>query len=307
MTTSGRGAGSGRSQPRCVVCRIAAEGEPLVEALPADVVSLADAVRLERPGGVYAAFGTWNDRRVILLSAHFDRLEDSAGRVGFPLRLDRALIRSELCTIMRDAGLAGARIRLSAHPDDLAAKPPLLLVSLEPFAGPPVALREQGVACRTARRAARSSPEAKQTGWLDERRRLGDSASDPPPYEWLLLDDDERILEGSSSNFYAIRDGAPDGRPALETASDGILPGIARSIVLDVAREVCEVRLVPPRAGDIGSFSEAFITSSSRGIVPVVEIDGAPIGDGTPGPVTQELSRRYDERARALEEPLCEA
>lgn len=118
-----------------------------------------------------------------------------------------------------------------------------------------------------------------------------------------MLDDDDRILEGAASNFYAIV--ARPGGPRLVTEDDEILPGIARSIVLEVAPDVIPVELVAPLREEIERFSEAFVTSASRGIVPVVEIDGWVVGGGLPGPVTRELIARYDERARELEEPLC--
>jgi len=146
----------------------------------------------------------------------------------------------------------------------------------------------------SAPHTARENPRAKQTSWLAGRASLpGD------PYEWLLLDDDERILEGASSNFYAVIDGI------LATAGSDVLFGISRSIVLEVASELLPVRLEAPRYTDVRRMSECFITSASRGIVPVVEIDGRLIGDGRPGGLTRRLISRYDARAAELEEPLC--
>lgn len=310
----------------CVVRRIAARGRRLVEPVEPAPADLAAAAAGERAGGVYAAFGTWHDLRVIRLGDHFDRLEDSAARLGFDLSLDRDLVRSELCEVLRGAGLSGARLRLTAHPDELTVNDvPLLTLAAEPFAGPSPETRARGVSCRTAPHAARANPRAKQTSWLADRAHLGDGDARPTPpgaprahdapYEWLLLDDEERILEGASSNFYAVfpRAGAtgpgaaPGGGDAFElrTADDGILPGIARSIVLEVAPEVVTLRLVAPRTAELVEAREAFLTSSSRGVVPVVRIDARSVGSGEPGPVTREISRRYDARAAELEEPLC--
>ena len=90
----------------------------------------------------------------------------------------------------------------------------------------------------------------------------------------------------------------------LQTADTGILPGIARAIVMEVAREVIAVDLAAPRLSERSEFTEAFLTSASRGIVPVVEIDGQPIGSGIPGEITRALIELYDHRAQALEEAL---
>lgn len=265
--------------------------------------SLQDAARLERPGGVYAAFGAWHGRRVVKLSDHFDRLQDSARRVGFDLSIDRRLVCAELCEIMERAGLDGARIRLSAHPDDLAALPAApLLVAMEPYIGPPATVRERGVSCRTVAHTARANPRAKQTSWLAGRARFrGDP--DNEPYEWLLLDDEDRILEGASSNFYAIR--SVGDQAVLQTAEEGVLAGISRSIVLDIAPGLVRPEFKAVPRTEVAQIAEAFITSASRGIVPVVEIDGMPISGGVPGAITRALMARYDHRAEELEEPLC--
>lgn len=300
----------------CVVRRIAARGHRLIEPVEPAAASLAGAAAGERAGGVYAAFGTWHDHRVIRLSDHFDRLEDSAARLGFDLTLDRDLVRAELCEVLRKAGLRGARLRIAAHPEDrTAAGAPILTLTAEPFAGPPPEVRARGVSCRTAAHAARANPRAKQTSWLTGRTRLSDGDHDghrgEAPYEWLLLDDEERVLEGASSNFYAIMPRASvkgtgvGGEVELRTAGDGVLHGIARSIVLEVAPDVIPVRLVAPRLDELPATREAFLTSASRGIVPIVEIDGRKIGAGEPGAFTRDLSRRYDKRAAELEVPLC--
>jgi branched-chain amino acid aminotransferase len=321
----------------CIVRRAAARGARFVEPVHPAPADFAEAARRERPGGVYAAFGVRRGRRVIRLTDHLDRFEDSARRLGFELALDRELVRREICDVLREARIEDARVRLSAHPEDRTAEgKPILTVAAEPYAGPPPELRARGVACRTVPHGARTNPRAKQTRWiadrerLDERTRLtsgsalasgpgldaaADAGAAEPPYEWLLLDDEDRILEGASSNFYAMRTaaataaGAADHvpeEPRLWTAGEGVLHGIARSIVLEVAPAVVTVVLEAPRYAQIGTISEAFLTSASRGIVPVVRIDDTMIGDGAPGPLTRELIVRYDRLATELEEPLCD-
>ena len=286
-----------------VVHRIAADGSHAIEPVVARAATMQEAARHERPGGVYAAFAALNDRRVVCLSDHFDRMEDSARRVGFELRLDRSLVRAEMCEIMRTSGLTSARIRISAHPDDLAAGVAApLLVTMEPYSGPPASVRTHGVACRTTGKAARRNPRAKQTGWLAGRAQLA-ATPDDEPYEWLLCREG-RILEGASSNFYAVM--ADGGDRTVYTSAEDVLFGISRSIVLEVAPDIVPVRLEAPCSDDPGRFAEAFITSASRGIVPVVEIDGTRIGSGTPGAITKQLMERYDVRARELEESLCD-
>lgn len=253
--------------------------------------SLADAGRFERPTGVYAVFATWHGRRVVRLSGHLDRLEDSARRAGFTLKLDRDALCGRLRTLIDDAGFEEARVRVSVSPEVN-----YLTVCLEPYEGPPMELRRDGVACETVAFGARPNPEAKQTRWIAQRSGLGTGHG--RPYETLLVDSGGRILEGTSSNFYVIQHGS------LRTADEGILHGIARSIVLDIAPDIVPVELAASRVTDLPIFEEAFLTSASRGIVPVVHIDFRPVGTGAPGQFAPKLIELYDRRAEALEEAL---
>ncbi len=272
------------------------------QALPPDqfAESLAEAGRFEDESGVYAVFATWHGHRVVCLSKHFDRLEDSASRAGFSLTLNRRILRDQLRQIARDSGFGEVKMRISASPQSR-----FLTVSVEPYHGPPVDLQRLGVRCETIGHSARTNPRAKQTRWLLERPRLG--ADGDEIYEQLLVDQSDRILEGASSNFYVVRRSTAvklPGAMVLQTAGTKILPGIARAIVMEIAPGVVAVDLTAPRLSERTEFAEAFLTSASRGIVPIVEIDGQSIGSGSPGEITKAFMRRYDRRAQALEEAL---
>ncbi|MDO5657917.1 MAG: D-amino-acid transaminase [Paracoccus sp. (in: a-proteobacteria)] len=110
---------------------------------------------------------------------------------------------------------------------------------------------------------------------------------------WLV--EDGLVTEGTSNNAYIVKDGAIITR----ALSNEILHGITRAAVLRFAREAqmtVEERSFAPdeaRAAD-----EAFVTSASAFVMPVVEIDGTRVGDGTPGPVTRRLREIYIEEMR---------
>jgi branched-subunit amino acid aminotransferase/4-amino-4-deoxychorismate lyase len=282
----------------CVLRQVGLDGHADDERpAPFAAESLRDAAEYEPDDGVYAVFATWNGHRVVCLSRHLDRLEDSARRAGFALSLDRPRLRGQLRHILAESGYAEARIRVSAAPAS-----DYLTVAMEPYAGPPLELRRSGVRCGTVAHDARDNPEAKRTNWLHERSTFP-AADEGGVYEQLLVDDQGRLLEGASSNFYVVMEQA-DGRHLLRTAETGILPGIARAIVLDVAPGIIEVVLQAPRITELDRAREAFITSASRGIVPVTHLDGVRIGSGTPGEFTRRLTEAYDARALELEEPL---
>jgi branched-chain amino acid aminotransferase len=266
---------------------------PRVERAECPWDTLSDANAVLPRGGIYGAFSTVHEFRVVCLTKHLDRLEDSARRIGFHLDLDRDLVVRELGTIVRDSGFGEVKLRIGTAPGM-----DHLVVVLEPSPGPLVAEREHGVTCATVRHTARNNPQAKQTGWLTTRGSFSKGLT-TGVFEYLLVDKHDRILEGSSSNFYAV-----SAIPDLRTAGEDVLVGIARSIVLEVTPAVLPVRLTPVSLAELPAMKETFLTSATRGIIPIVTIDATAVGDGTPGPVTRELMGRYDARASELEEQL---
>jgi branched-chain amino acid aminotransferase len=81
----------------------------------------------------------------------------------------------------------------------------------------------------------------------------------------------------------------------LGTAQEGILLGITRQIVIEIAQNNrLEVKYQPLKRDQLSAAQEAFITSSSRGVVPVIQIDEVMVGQGRPGPITKKLSAIYD-------------
>ena len=108
--------------------------------------------------------------------------------------------------------------------------------------------------------------------------------------EALLLGGQGQLLEGASSNIFIV-DGGVVRTPVPQP---GILVGITRGTVIAQARkaglQVVEQTLMPEA---LKQADEAFITSSIREVMPVVRVDGQPIGDGRPGPVTQRLIQAY--------------
>ncbi len=107
------------------------------------------------------------------------------------------------------------------------------------------------------------------------------------------------MLEGLSSNFFALRDGA------LRTEDKRVLLGVTRSLVVEVAQAVVPVVTLAPMQRDLHRFAECFLTSVSRGVLPVAHIDGCGIGAGRPGPVTLELMARFESLIEREAEPVA--
>lgn len=244
--------------------------------------SLADAGQHEPHEGVYTITNTFNRTDVLKLNAHLDRMEDSARQAGITLTLDRPRLRAALRTMIEEADYGDVRFRITAP----ASPPDQFILSIEPFNPLSAEVYAHGVAVVSVPDAARHNPAAKTTDWMQNRAAI-ERALPPGTFTGLLLDDHGLILEGLSSNFYAIFD------DELRTAGAGVLPGIAQQIVFAVAPAVLPVRKDAIALADVPRIDEAFITSASRGIVPVVRIDDHVIGGGIPGTRTLALRAAY--------------
>jgi len=258
---------------------------------------LSDAVGQEPSGGVYAAFATWYGGRVVRLTHHLERLVDSARRLGINLSFDRGSFVRALGKMLEQSGFGEAKIRISIAPRPTESDTQrLATVTMEPYAGPPREAKDRGIRCSLLSHTRESDPRAKQTDWMKERASLAPS---DPVTEQLLVREDGAILEGASSNFYAITGGG-----TLITAAQGILFGTSRAILLKVAPGIVSVKLEPPQVKAIPKYAECFLSSASRGVVPIIGIDETRIGRGTPGPKTRLLMAAYDEAAESMAEPL---
>jgi branched-chain amino acid aminotransferase len=115
--------------------------------------------------------------------------------------------------------------------------------------------------------------------------------------EALILDAQGRVIEGATSNVFAVR---ADGVLCTPPESAGILLGITRQVVLDVAAELgFDIELKSLPLAEVKAASELFISSSIREILPVVSVDGVAIGTGKPGPATLRLLERLREVCRS--------
>lgn len=255
--------------------------------------SLAAAATFESRAGVYTVSNTLNRTRTLLIDAHLERLEDSARREGIPLQFDHQQLRAALRQMVIESGFGDVRFRISAP----AAEPKELILSIEPYTPPADELIKRGVRCHTSSQLARENPAAKSSDWMHRRRSL-ESARPGGMYETFLLDAEGAILEGLGSNFYAIVGGE------LRTAGSGVLAGISRRIVMAVCAGIVPLRQTASNLRDLPRFDEAFLSSSSRGIIPVVEIDGRAIGAGQPGEKTLQLRAAYQRWVAAHLEEL---
>lgn len=110
--------------------------------------------------------------------------------------------------------------------------------------------------------------------------------------EVLLLDENENLAEGPTSNVFLVDREGNLWTPSLQY----VLSGVTRRSIIELAqaagRKVFETGIAPVRVFEM---AEVFLTTTTQGVWPVVEVDGRKIGDGTPGPVSQDLLKRYQD------------
>lgn len=105
---------------------------------------------------------------------------------------------------------------------------------------------------------------------------------------WMI--EDGHVTEGTSSSAYIVKDGVVITRPL----SNEILPGIRRRVLLQLTA-LHQIKVEERRftADEAKSADEAFMTSASTFVTPIVEIDGVKVSDGKPGPITRKLREIY--------------
>lgn len=251
-----------------------------LEDVPVSAGSLQELASIE-PEGIYTVARTFARDKAVLLDAHLDRLEDSARLEDIPLILDRAQLRKALSRLIDECGFEESRFRITIprHQRDT------IWLAVEPLPLLPSTLKHSGVRAATCE-VNRPNPHAKSNAWV----ALRNEASKGIPadiYEAIIIRSD-RLMEGFSSNFYAVRAGV------LYTAEHGILHGIARQVVLNTAPGIVPLQFEPISVHELPGIDEAFLSSSSRGVLPIVQIDEVMIGDGLPGPYTSMIGAAYD-------------
>jgi branched-subunit amino acid aminotransferase/4-amino-4-deoxychorismate lyase len=130
-------------------------------------------------------------------------------------------------------------------------------------------------------------PTVKNYHWLDFTRGLLD-AYERGAETVVLVDRAGNVVEGPGFNLFAVREGV------LSTPAEGVLDGITRRTVIELARDAgTTVREEPLPAKAVREADEIFLTSTAGGVMPVTSVDGAPVGEGTPGPVARSLRDGY--------------
>lgn len=274
---------------------------PVEVPLPVGVDGMHAALA-DLPPGVYSGLRSFPGGRFLALDAHVARAERSARALGFELGDEREVLIAGLQRVVDDARPRDLKLRFDLLPEpfELGGVRARLWLATAPYVPVPQRYLEHGVRVEVADGLVRHEPLVKTTEFVLRRRPY--PLETEQAYEHLLLDEGGRVLECSSANFYVVQG------DRLVTAGSGVLEGVTRGLVLRTAAELgMQIELSAPALDAAVTWDEALLSSSTRGLVPVVDVAGVQVGFGRPGPWTKRLSEAYArlaerEAARALPE-----
>ncbi len=223
------------------------------------------------------------------LEDHLLRLKYSAQEIGLALPCSLKEIGEIVVTLLKKNGFKESSVKIiltgGSSCDGLMPEgKPSLMVLVSPLKAPPKSLYIAGIKAITTP-LARPVPCAKTTHYISAIIALK-KARDLGCLEAIYISSKGEILEGTTSNFFGVKNGK-----LITPAAGEILLGITREVILRLCP--CEAR--PILYEELKELDEAFFTSSNREILPVVQIDGIKIGSGKVGPMTQDISRLFRE------------
>ena len=245
-----------------------------------------DEVSRQLPQGVYSTFRTFGAcEKVLGLNAHLDRLYVPASEMRIQPSTSKGELRETMRQLLAPHRPRDAKVRISLSLNEAAQGQ--IFVAIEPLKLLDENVYRQGIKVISSS-VSRTDPRLKSTSFISNSENQRLLLAKTGIFEALIVKNG-RIFEGMTSNFYAVSAGK------IITARYNILLGVTRRFVLRLARSAgigIEYRSL--RIDEVAGISEAFITSSSRGVVPVVSVDNIPIGKGSPGNVAPMLRHVYD-------------
>jgi branched-chain amino acid aminotransferase len=252
----------------------------------------AKDITVLRGFGVFDFLITYQ-RRPFYLKAHVARLENSARGIGLQLRHSN----SEICQIVRETidkntHHTESNIRIvytgGISPDGVTPQGNgILMVMVTPKLELPEWWYTDGAAVATVD-MERFIPTSKSTNYLSAVFAQ-QQAKKQGAIEAIYVDRQNRVLEGTTTNIFAFK-----GR-TLVTPPDGILPGVTRGVVLDLAKRNYDIALRHIDMDELKDFDEIFISASNKEIVPIIRVNDMTVADGKPGPLTRNVMSMFRE------------
>ena len=261
--------------------------------------------------GVYETLRTYNGQP-FLFDRHMRRLRKSAGMVALDVPLSDEQIDARFRETMRAAGLGGApdreayiRILVTRGIGELTYDPaacptPTIVVIVKPHVSPPREWIERGVMVALVpivrNHPGSVNPLIKSNNLLNNALAMQE-AFRRGAVEGVMRNYRGELAECTQSNLFVVKNGTAMTPPI----DAGLLPGITREFLFEVGAEIgIAVTERVLHDEDLLGADEAFFTSTTRELVPIVKVDDHTIGAGAPGPLTRTMLTAFRRRAQEL-------
>jgi branched-chain amino acid aminotransferase len=248
--------------------------------------------------GLFETMRAYNGH-IFHLDCHLARLRHSAESIGLADRLT-AFDLEAACTKTLDANkLKDARLRLTISagegdmtPDPSTCSSPTVLITARNFIPLPSEKYESGFkAALSSLRRNSQSPLSRLKSTCYMENILARTAARAAGYdEAIFLNEQGYLAEGSTTNIFL----ASNGELITPSLESGVLPGITREAVLEIAR-ASNIKVMERQVElkELIEAEEAFFTNSIVELMPLTWVEGKPIGTGKPGQLSKELLAAY--------------
>ncbi len=251
--------------------------------------------------GIFEGIRFYNGR-VFRLEEHVRRLFVSAKALLLDIGMSPEGVADAVRATIRENGLTDGYVRLlvTRGVGSLGLSPFLcprasMIIIADKIALYPEEKYSEGlklVTCSTRRPPpAALSPSVKSLNYLNNVLAKVEAIQGGAE-EGLMLNEQGFVAECTGDNIFVVRDGSVRTPPS----SAGGLPGITRDVIFEIAGELgVDLRESELTRYDLFAADECFLTGTAAEVIAAVELDGRPIGDGKPGPVTERFVGRYRE------------
>jgi branched-chain amino acid aminotransferase len=256
--------------------------------------------------GVYETMRAYHGR-VFLLAEHLARLERSAERLQLRMPVPREQLADLVRASIERNRLEEAYVRVTVSRgsgeiglDPALCKIPTLVIIAKAFLPYPDSFYSEGISIaivQTRRNLpAALPPEVKSLNFLNNILAKMEAIA-VGAYEGVMLNHRDELTEGTTSNLFVVQ----NGRLCTPARECGILDGITRDVVLQLAHELKipteETRLY---VKDLYGAEECFLTNTTHEVLPVTNANGRAVGNGRPGPITSRLRASFQTRLDGL-------
>ena len=251
-----------------------------------------------RSDATYDVVHVWKGR-FFRLDKHIDRFFQSTEKLRMPCTVSRIDLKKILAGCVERSGLDNAYVEMiqtrGMSPNferDPRKSEPRFIAFAVPFGWilkPEEFGKGLDVLVSNRRRISPNSVDSsiKNYHWLDLVSGMFE-AYDNGHDTVILTDEENNITEGPGFNIFCVDE------TGLNSPNKGVLEGITRQTVLDLAKELnVPFQLRPISFETLKSSNEVFATSTAGGIMPITKINGLPIGRGAPGEITRKLHKTY--------------